>query len=76
MIAIFIALYIAITLAIGFWASKRINTTKDYMLAGRGLSTSFVGVTIFTTWFGLQRFKNYVLSNAQALREAEVVKSK
>ena len=52
MLVIFIPLYIAITLAIGFWASKRIKTTTDFTLAGKSLSTSFVGVTIFATWFG------------------------
>lgn len=59
MILVFIPLYIVITLAIGFWASKRIKTTKDYMLAGKGLSTSFVGVTIFATWFG----SSYIMGN-------------
>lgn len=49
---IFIPLYIALTLAIGFWASKRIKTAKDFTLAGRNLSTTIVGVTIFATWFG------------------------
>ena len=52
MIAVFIPFYIVITLAIGFWASKRIKTTTDFTLAGKSLSTSFVGVTIFATWFG------------------------
>lgn len=59
MILIFIPLYIVVTLAIGFWASKRIRTTTDYMLAGRGLSTCFVGVTIFATWFG----SSYLMGN-------------
>jgi Na+/proline symporter len=52
MLLLFIPLYIVITLSIGFWASKRIKTTQDYTLAGKSLSTSFVGVTIFATWFG------------------------
>lgn len=52
MLVVFIPLYIAVTLAIGFWASKRIKTTTDFTLAGKSLSTSFVGVTLFATWFG------------------------
>jgi len=52
MLIYFIPLYIAITLAIGFWASKKIKTSSDFMLAGKSLSTSFVGVTLFATWFG------------------------
>lgn len=59
MIAIFIPLYIVVTLAIGFWASKRVKTSTDYTLAGKSLSTSFVGVTIFATWFG----SSYVMGN-------------
>lgn len=52
MLAIFIPIYIALTLAIGFWASKKIQTAGDFTLAGKSLSTSFVGVTLFATWFG------------------------
>ena len=59
MIAIFIPLYIVITLAIGFWASKRVKTSTDFTLAGKSLSTSFVGVTIFATWFG----SSFVMGN-------------
>jgi SSS family transporter len=40
------------TLGIGFWASRRIKTSNDFTLAGKSLSTSFVGVTLFATWFG------------------------
>lgn len=59
MIALFIPIYIILTLFIGFWASKRIKTTTDFTLAGKSLSTSFVGVTIFATWFG----SSYVMGN-------------
>ncbi len=41
-----------LTLAIGYWASKRVKNSRDFTLAGRNLSTSFVGVTLFATWFG------------------------
>ncbi len=40
------------TLGIGFWASKRIKTSGDFTLAGKNLTTSFVAVTLFATWFG------------------------
>ena len=52
MLASFICLYIGLTLAIGFWASRRIVTTTDFTLAGKQLPTGLVGVTIFATWFG------------------------
>lgn len=51
MLATFIALYIVVNLAVGFWAARRVKSTKDYTLAGRGLSTALVGVTLFATWF-------------------------
>jgi len=47
-----IILYTIGTLAIGFWASKKVKTTADFTLAGKRLSTLLVGVTIFATWFG------------------------
>ncbi len=52
MLSISILLYIVATLAIGFWASKRIKTTSDFTLAGKSLPMVLVGVTIFATWFG------------------------
>ena len=52
MITSFILIYLLLTLAIGFWASKKVKTSSDFMLAGKSLSTSFVGVTLFATWFG------------------------
>jgi SSS family transporter len=54
MLSFFIFFYIFLTLLIGFWASKKIKTSKDFMLAGKSLSTPFVGVTLFATWFGSQ----------------------
>jgi len=47
-----IFLYIAVTLAIGFWTSRRVKTTEDFTLAGKSLPMILVGVTIFATWFG------------------------
>lgn len=52
MLTISIFVYIVITLAIGFWASKKIKTTNDFTLAGKSLPMALVGVTIFATWFG------------------------
>ena len=47
-----VLLYIALTLVVGFWASRRVKTTRDFTLAGRKLPAAVVGVTIFATWFG------------------------
>lgn len=55
MLIYFIPIYLAVTLAIGFWASKRIKKSDDFTLAGKSLSTAFVGVTLFATWFGARQ---------------------
>ncbi|TRZ42433.1 sodium:solute symporter family protein [Robertkochia solimangrovi] len=52
MVSFFIIFYLLITLGIGFWASKKIKTSGDFALAGKSLTTSLVGVTLFATWFG------------------------
>ena len=51
MLVVFIPIYIVITLAVGFYAFRRIKTSSDFTLAGKSLSTLLVGVTIFATWF-------------------------
>lgn len=52
MVYTFIPLYISINLLIGFWASKKVKNSTDFTLAGKNLSSAFVGVTLFATWFG------------------------
>ena len=34
---LFVALYMAITIAIGLVAARRVSSAKDYLVAGRGL---------------------------------------
>ena len=38
-----IIIYLLLTLAVGFWASRRIKSTDDYTLAGRSLPAIVVG---------------------------------
>ena len=59
MLSLFIVIYIAVTLAIGYWASQKIRTSGDFTLAGKSLSAPFVGVTLFATWFG----SNHIMGN-------------
>ena len=49
-----IAVYIAAQLAIGAWASRRIQSEEDYLLAGRSLGYGLATFTIFATWFGAE----------------------
>jgi SSS family transporter len=48
----FIALYLLGTLAVGWWASRRVKTTADFVMAGRGLPMFMVACALFATWFG------------------------
>lgn len=48
----FIALYLLVTLAIGWWASKRVKSTADFVNAGHNLPTGVAACALFATWFG------------------------
>lgn len=52
MLAFSIILYLLLNLGIGLWASKRINTTSDFVLAGRSLPLFLAASATFATWFG------------------------
>ncbi|GAB0174590.1 MAG: sodium:solute symporter family protein [Candidatus Altimarinota bacterium] len=47
-----ILLYIVISIGIGLYASRKVRTDTDYILAGRGLPLYIVIATTFATWFG------------------------
>jgi len=44
--------YLALTLALGFWASRRVKTNQDFALAGKNLGLFMATSTVFATWFG------------------------
>lgn len=44
--------YLALTIAIGYWAARRVKTTGDFMLAGRSLPIMLSSAALFATWFG------------------------
>ncbi len=48
----FIILYLLGTLAIGWWASRRVKTTADFVVAGKQLPMFIVACALFATWFG------------------------
>ena len=54
MLALGIALYVLATLAVGWWASRRVHTAEDYLLAGRRLPLFLATATVFATWFGAE----------------------
>lgn len=47
-----ICLYLLTNVAIGFWASRRVHNTKDFVLAGRRLPMAMATMVTFATWFG------------------------
>lgn len=48
----FIILYLLGTIAIGWWASRRVKTAQDFAIAGRRLPLIVAGSALFATWFG------------------------
>jgi SSS family solute:Na+ symporter len=49
-----VLLYLAVTIAIGLWAAKRVHNSKDYVVAGRSLPLYMNAATVFATWFGAE----------------------
>ncbi|MEQ8302972.1 MAG: sodium:solute symporter family protein [Cyclobacteriaceae bacterium] len=47
-----IVLYLILTIAVGYWASRRVKTSGDFMLAGRSLPIMLSSSALFATWFG------------------------
>ncbi len=52
MILAALIVYIFIQLGIAVWASRKMATHTDYLVAGRRLGFWAVGISVFATWFG------------------------
>lgn len=48
----FILLYSFLTIGIAFYASRKVHTAKDFILAGRSLPIPISTFALFATWFG------------------------
>ncbi len=48
----FITLYLLGTLGVGWWASRRVKTTADFVVAGKRLPMFVAACALFATWFG------------------------
>jgi SSS family transporter len=53
-IVIGIVVVLVVRLAIGYWASRRVETTNDYVLAGRRLPLWMAAPSIMATWFAAE----------------------
>lgn len=54
MLAVFVALYLLVTIAIGLVAARKVHNAKDYLVAGRSLPLYMNVATVFATWFGAE----------------------
>jgi solute:Na+ symporter, SSS family len=52
MLLIFIGIYLFITILVGWYSSKFVKNSQDYVLAGRKMPTFVVASGLFATWFG------------------------
>jgi SSS family transporter len=50
----FVALYLAVSIAIGLWAARRVHNSRDYVVAGRSLPLYMSFALVFATWFGAE----------------------
>ncbi len=50
----FVVVYLAVTIAIGLWAARRVRGARDYLVAGRSLPLYMNVATVFATWFGAE----------------------
>lgn len=48
----FVIFYLLLNLMVGWWASKKIHSTQDFILAGRSLPFALATMVTFATWFG------------------------
>lgn len=49
---VFIFLYLGLNILIGYWASKRVKNSSDFVQAGRSLPMFFNATALFALWFG------------------------
>ena len=54
MLIVLVALYFAVTIAIGLSASRFVKSSGDFLVAGRSLPLYMNTATVFATWFGAE----------------------
>ncbi|TAN73181.1 MAG: sodium:solute symporter, partial [Gallionella sp.] len=54
MLVWFVVLYLLFSVGIGVYASTRVHSSKDFVVAGRNLPLPIVTATVFATWFGAE----------------------
>ena len=54
MVVTSVTIYLLITIAIGWYAARRVHSASDYFAAGRSLPLYMNFATVFATWFGAE----------------------
>jgi Na+/proline symporter len=54
MLAFFVVVYLLLTIGIGFYATRFIKNTNDFVNTGRGLPFVFNSFALFALWFGAE----------------------
>ncbi len=52
MLLLSILIYLSLTIAVGFWAARKVKGSGDFLLAGRSLPMVLSTSALFATWFG------------------------
>ena len=52
MLNVFVGLYLLVSIGIGLYAARRVQSSQDYVVAGRSLPLYITTATVFATWFG------------------------
>jgi SSS family transporter len=50
----FVVVYLLLSIGIGIYASTRVHSARDFVVAGRNLPLPIVTATVFATWFGAE----------------------
>jgi len=50
----FVAVYLLLSVVLGLFAATKVNSSKDYITAGRSLPMFMVIAMVFATWFGAE----------------------
>ncbi|WP_281915140.1 sodium:solute symporter family protein [Caldimonas thermodepolymerans] len=54
MLLTLVFIYLALSIGIGVYASRRVHSARDYITASRNLSFPLVMAMVFATWFGAE----------------------
>ena len=49
---LFVILYLIATVLVGWWSSRFVKNTSDFVIAGRKMPLMVVAAGLFATWFG------------------------